>query len=96
MHIEVGNHAGRDEFGLNEVAGQFDALRLRQFARQGEFDLAGELGVLAQLAGFDIVPQPFAVGKMVGGAVRQHDLGMDDAAFIGEVVAAVEAFVAQP
>ena len=61
MHIEIGDHAPIDEFAPNEVAGEFDALRLRQLARDGEFDLAGKLGVLADFERLDIVPEPFAV-----------------------------------
>ena len=40
MHVKVGNHAAFDKLGLCEVAGQFDALRLRHLARNGKLDLA--------------------------------------------------------
>ncbi len=96
MHIEVGDHAPIDELGLDEVAGEFDALRLRHFARQGELHLAGKLGVLPDLERLDIVPEPFAVAPSFGRILRQHDLGMDDAALGGEIVAAFKPFVAQP
>ena len=49
MHIEVGDHALVDEFGLHEVAGEFDALALTHLTRQGELHLAGELRVLPDL-----------------------------------------------
>ncbi len=43
MHIEVGDHALVDKFGLREVAGQLDALRLTYLAWNGELHLAGKL-----------------------------------------------------
>ena len=96
MHIEIGDHAPIDEFAPNEVAGEFDALRLTHLARDGEFDLAGKLGVLADFERLDIVPQPFAVAPCLRRILRQHHLGMDDAALGGKIVAAVKALVAQP
>ncbi len=96
MHIEVGDHAPVDELGLHEVAGEFDALRLRHLARKREFHLAGELCVLPDLEGLDIVPKPFAVAPRLRRILRQHDLGMDDAALGGKIVAALKPVVAQP
>jgi hypothetical protein len=96
MHVEVGDHAPIDELRLHKVAGEFDALRLRHLARQGELDLASKLGVLPDLERLNIVPQPFAVAPLFGRVLRQHDLGMDNAAFAGEVVAALKPVVAQP
>ena len=61
MHIEVGDHAQIDEFGLHEVAGKFGALCLGHLARKGELDLAGKLGVFPDLERLDIIPKPFAV-----------------------------------
>ena len=66
MHIEVGDHASVDEFAPNEVAGEFDALSLCHLARNGELDLAGKLGVLADLERLDIVPEPLAVAPASG------------------------------
>ena len=40
MHIEVGDHASIDNLGSNEIAGKLDALRLRQFAGNGELHLS--------------------------------------------------------
>ena len=96
MHIEIGDHAPIDEFGPNEVAGQFDALRLAHLARDGEFDLAGQLGILADFERLDIVPEPFAVAPCLPRILRQHHLGMDDAALAGKIVAAIKPLVAQP
>ena len=96
MHIEVGDHALIDEFRLHKVAGEFDALRLRHLARKGELHLAGKLRVLPDLERLDIVPEPFAVAPCLGRILRQHDLGMDDAALVGEVVTALKPIVAQP
>ncbi len=96
MHIEIGDHAQTYKLRLREVAGQFDALSLRQFARNGEFDLAGKLGVLADFERLDIVPEPFAVAPRLRRILRQHHLGMDDAALGGKIVAAIKPLVAQP
>ena len=96
MHIEVGDHALIDKLRLHEVAGEFDALCSRHLARKGELDLAGELGVLPDLERLDIVPEPFAVAPCLGRILWQHDLGMDHAALVGEVVTALKPVVAQP
>ena len=96
MHVHIGNHALIDKFGLHEVAGQFDALCAGHLAGNGELHLVGKLGVLADLDGFDLVPKSFAVAKMLGRSLRQHDFGMDNAALAGKVVAAVDALIAQP
>ena len=96
MQIEIGDHAGRDKLRLHEVAGEVDALGLRHLARKGELDLAGKLRVLAQLGRLDIVPQPFAVVPLLRRILRQHDLGMDDAALGGKIVTALKPLVAQP
>ena len=68
----------------------------RHLARDGEFDLAGKLRVLADFEGFDIVPKPFAVAPCLRRILRQHHLGMDDAALGGKIVAAIKPLVAQP
>ena len=96
MHVEIGDHAPIDEFAPSEVAGELDALRLRQFARDGEFDLAGKLGIFADFERLDIVPEPFAVAPRLRRMLRQHHLGMDDAALAGKIVAAIQPLVAQP
>lgn len=80
MHIEVGDHALIDKFRLDEVAGQFDPLRLRHLAGDGELHLAAKLGVLPLLERLAIIPEPFAVVPLLRRILRQHDLGMDDAA----------------
>jgi hypothetical protein len=96
MHVEIGDHAQTYELRPREVAGEFNALRLRQFARNGEFHFAGKLGVLADFERLDIVPEPFAVAPYLRRVLRKHHLGMDDAALSGKVVAAIKALVAQP
>src|SRR5260370_12244295 len=96
MHIEIGDHAPTHEFAPSEVAAQFDAPRLTHLARDGEFHFAGKLGVLADLERLDIVPEPFAVLPHSGRVLRQHHLGMDDAALGGKVVAAIRPLVPQP
>jgi hypothetical protein len=96
MHIEIGDHAPIDEFAPNEVAGQFDALHLAHLARDGEFDLTGKLGIFADFARLDIVPESFAVAPALRRILRQHHLGMDDAALGGEIVATINPLVAQP
>ena len=95
MHIQIGDHALVDKLISREVAGEFDALCLRHLAGNGELHLAGKLGILANLERLDIVPEPFTVAKMLRCSFRQHDLGMDDTAFIGEILHAADALVAQ-
>jgi len=96
MDIEIGDHAPIDKLAPNEVAGQFDTLSLAHLARDGEFDLAGKLGILADLERLDIIPQPFAVAPCVRRIPRRHHLGMDDAALGGKVLIATKTFVTQP
>ena len=79
VHIEVGDHPPIDKLGLHEVPGEGDALGLVHLPRNGELDLARQLGVLADLSGLDLIPQPLAIRPFFRRAVRQHHLGMDDA-----------------
>ena len=65
-------------------------------ARNGEFDLAGKLGIFPDFERLDIVPEPFAVAPCLRRILRQHHLGMDDAALAGKIVAAIKPLVAQP
>ena len=96
MHIEIGDHTPIDEFAPNEVTGQFNAVALTHLARDGEFDLAGKLRILADLFRLDIVPKPLAVEPCLRRLLRQHDLGMDDTALAREIVTALKPVVAQP
>jgi hypothetical protein len=96
MDIEVGDHALFDELGLGKLPRQLDALFLGQLARNGEFDLAGKLRVLALLGGLDRVPELFPVGEFLRRAFRQQHFGMDDPVLVGEVMVAVEPLVVQP
>jgi hypothetical protein len=65
-----------------------------------EVSLAEARALLArarrELGRLDIVPQPFPVVPRFRHAIRQQHLGLDDAAFVGEIVAAFEPVVAQP
>lgn len=45
---------------------ELDALFPGQLTRNGEFDLAGKLRVLAPLGGLDRIPELFAVGNSCG------------------------------
>ena len=53
---DVGHHATRDERALSEVAQEFDLSLLRELYRESDFDLSGELGVLATLHALDGIP----------------------------------------
>ena len=44
MHIEVGDHALIDEFGLHEVAGEFDALAPASSRAEGRTRPRGRAG----------------------------------------------------
>ena len=96
VNVEVGDHAAIDHLALDKVAGQLDALRLVHLAGNGELDFAGELGVLTLLAGLDRVPKGGAVRQVLGRAIRQHHLGMDDAALVREVVVAIQPPIVEP
>ena len=96
MHIEIGDHAPVHELAPNEVAGKLNPLSLGHLAGKCEFDLAGELGVLADFERLDVIPKPLPVAPHLRRVFRQQHLGMDNAALGGKVVAAVQALVAQP
>ena len=95
MHIEIGDHAPVHELSLHEVAGQLDPLSLGHLAGKREFHLAGKLRVLADLEGFNDVPKPFAVAPRLRCVLRQHHLGMHDAALGRKVLGTIEALVTQ-
>ncbi len=95
MDIEIGDHAFFDEFSLHELARQPDVVFLRQFAGQGELDLAGKLRILALLRSFDRVPQSGAVGEGFGCAFGQHHFGMKNACLVGEIVGSVDPLIVQ-
>jgi hypothetical protein len=96
MHIEVGDHPAFDKLSLHKIACQLYALLLVQLARNGEFNFAGELCVLAQFSRFDFVPQGRAVAQSFGRAVGQHHLGMSDARLVGKVMRAIQPLIVQP
>src|SRR3546814_14616397 len=85
MNIEVGDHPAIDKLATYKVTGKLDSLLLVQLARDGKLDFAGKLGILAQLGGFNVIPQPFAVAPLLGRILGQHHLGMDNPGLIGEV-----------
>ncbi len=96
MHVEVGDHPAIDELGFHEVAREPDGFGRIQLARNRELDLSGELRVLADLRRLDRIPQRLAICELLGCAVRQHHLGVDDARLVGEVVMALKPLVVQP
>jgi len=96
MDVEIGDHAAIDELGSHEFPGERDALLLRHLAGNGELDLAGELRIPAFLGRLNLVPQHFAIAQPLRRALRQHDLGVDDAGLVGEVVVPPEPLVMEP
>ena len=70
----VGHHPGGHELGPDEVADQLAALLGRQFDRQRDHDLAGDLGVLAPLGRLDLVPEAGAVMHPGRRILRSQDL----------------------
>ena len=95
MHIQIGDHPPIDKLLLHEVPRQLDALRLAHLSWYRELDLAGELSVLADLAGLDLVPQHLAVLPAFGRAFRGHNLGVNDAGLVREIVRPAKPLVAQ-
>ena len=96
MHVEVGDHAARDELFRDELAGERDTIGLRQLARDRELDLARELRVAPRLTCLDRVPQRRAVAEPFRRAVRQHYLGVDDAGLVREIAAPPQPLVIEP
>ena len=96
MHIQIRDHPAIDKFGLHEIAGKLDAIDLAHLARNGKFDLASKLRVLALLASLDLVPEGFPIREAFGRAFGQHDLVMLDAGLGAEIMVAVEPFIVQP
>ena len=95
MHVEVRHHAACHKLLTNEVLRQRNPLGLRQFARQGELDLARQHRVLAPLDGFHLVPQCRAVQPALRRTGGQHDLGMHHARLRREVVRPAKPLVLQ-
>src|SRR3546814_8692102 len=79
VDVEVGDHAESDILLANEVAGKGYAHFWAWLARDRELDLARELRVDPFLGRLDLIPQALAVGEVIRRALRQHDLGVDDA-----------------
>src|SRR3546814_14996851 len=85
-----------DKRGLHKIAGKLEAIVLAHLARNGKFNLAGELRVLAFLGRLDFVPEGCAIREAFGCAFGQHDLAMLDARLGAKIMVAVEPFVVQP
>ena len=95
MDVDVGDHPAIDEFALDEIARQRDALLLRHLARNGEFDLARELRIFALLSRLDLVPKGRAIGQALGRTFGQHHLAVDDARLIRKVMRGPQPLVVQ-
>ncbi len=82
MHVEIGDHAARDELPFDEVAREANAFRLVELARDGELDLAGKLRVLPDprpLRPHSTVPP---IAPRLGRTIGQQHFGMHDAALL--------------
>lgn len=79
MDRQIGNHAPRHELLDDERTHKGPPLIGRQLVRQGEIDLARQLGVLTLLHRPGVVPELLAVSQPWGCAVRQQDLVVHDA-----------------
>ena len=95
MDIEVGDHSAIYELCLYELAREPDSLGPVQLTRNGELDLARQLGIDPLLRPFDRVPQSLTIGQMLRRAVGQHHFGANDACLVREIVMAIEALVVQ-
>ena len=73
-----------------------DGRTLGEFTRQGDFQLAGELGIAAALGGLDGVPQGGAVSPGFRGTGGEEDGAMHDALFAGVILPPAEMMVAEP
>ncbi len=93
MDIEVGDHAALDKLGADKVAGKLNTLLLGHLARDGEFDFAGKLRILADLDRFDVIPELFTVAPFLRRALRQQHFAVHDARLVREIVAAAEPLI---
>src|SRR3546814_7357451 len=78
MQRHVRNHPLRHEMLAHISLDQCPPIFRAQFTWKGDFDLAGQLGVLALLDRLDAVPQARAIEHPVRRAIGGHDLPMLD------------------
>lgn len=81
---DIGDHAKGDVFGFEVVPQQLDVLLVGQFVREGEFEAAGELGLVAAvalvLAVLDLVPEALTIEHPLRGVLRGEYQRIQDAA----------------
>ena len=85
VNVQVGHHAKRDKLVAHEAAHEFGPLRVGQFVRQVQQDLAAKLGVLALLAALDRVPKLGTVVQRGGRGGGGHDFGKQGGGLAGVV-----------
>src|SRR3546814_18178172 len=90
------NHPMRNEMLPHISLDKFPPIFRAQFTWKGDFDLAGQRGVLALLDRLDAVPQARAIEHPVRRAIGGHDLPMLDVRLARVVVAFAQALVGQP
>ncbi|CAB3802576.1 hypothetical protein LMG28614_05647 [Paraburkholderia ultramafica] len=93
MHREIRDHALRYEFLRHKRAHQVDALRVGQFMRQRQLDVAGELRVAAFFNALDGVPELYPIAHPFRRIVGSDDLGMQNAALLSVVPNFAETFI---
>lgn len=86
--VPVHHHAEVHQL-LDPATGQGDLLVPGQLLREGDVELPSHLGVLALLAELDAGPELGAVRHPLGGVLGEANLGMVDAALVGEVEDAI-------
>ncbi|MNT38950.1 hypothetical protein D3C72_1751630 [compost metagenome] len=95
VDVKIGDHAPPHELPLDKGASQFDGVGGAHLSRQGELDLAAELGVFALLSPFDFVPERLPVGPALGRAVWQQNLRVQHARLATVVEGLLGALVEQ-
>src|SRR5262249_29737575 len=85
MDRKVSDHAKCDELLAHEITDEYQPLLIGQLMRQGDVDLACELGVSPAFDAFDVVPQRLAILEPVRRKGRGHDLRMHNAPAAREV-----------
>lgn len=86
--VPIDHHAEVHQL-LDPAASQGDLFVPGQFQGEGDIELPSHLGVLPLLAEFDAGPELGAVFHPLRSVLRDADLGMVDAALVGEVEDAI-------
>ncbi|MDE4916262.1 hypothetical protein PQI07_37515 [Methylobacterium sp. 092160098-2] len=86
----------RTPSGPSKKSSAGQPLVARELVRQGQVNLAGELGVPPRLNLVQVVPEPLPIGDPGRGTLRQHDFGVHDTLTAAEVMLGAGLLIVQP